>query len=99
MPRNADLIKRLLIKLIWYKGEIGDETDDDADAISGRYHKNIIIDHVLVASWSIDETVSTGLTQPPLLARFCGGLAQIRSAFLTSLMAQYVAFMGKLRKS
>lgn len=36
---------------------LGDETDIDADAISGRYHKNIILDHVS-ASWSIDETVS-----------------------------------------
>jgi pectate lyase len=36
---------------------LGDETGDDADAISGRYHKNIILDHVS-ASWSIDETVS-----------------------------------------
>ncbi len=36
---------------------LGDETGNDADAISGRYHKNIIIDHVS-ASWSVDETVS-----------------------------------------
>ncbi len=36
---------------------MGDETDNDADAISGRYHKNIILDHVS-ASWSVDETVS-----------------------------------------
>ncbi len=36
---------------------LGDETGDDADAIGGRYHKNIILDHVS-ASWSIDETVS-----------------------------------------
>ena len=36
---------------------LGNETGDDADAISGRYHKNIIIDHVS-ASWSVDETVS-----------------------------------------
>lgn len=36
---------------------LGDEADIDADAISGRYHKNIILDHVS-ASWSIDETVS-----------------------------------------
>ena len=36
---------------------LGDETGDDSDAISSRYHKNIILDHVS-ASWSIDETVS-----------------------------------------
>ena len=36
---------------------LGDEATDDADAISSRYNKNIILDHVS-ASWSIDETVS-----------------------------------------
>jgi pectate lyase len=36
---------------------LGDESGDDADAISSRYRKNIILDHIS-ASWSIDETVS-----------------------------------------
>lgn len=36
---------------------LGDGSGVDADAISGRYHQNIIIDHVS-ASWSVDETVS-----------------------------------------
>ena len=36
---------------------LGDETDDDSDAISSDRRKNIILDHVS-ASWSIDETVS-----------------------------------------
>jgi len=36
---------------------LGDESGDDSDAVSSRYHKNIILDH-LSASWSIDETVS-----------------------------------------
>lgn len=35
----------------------GDESGKDADAISSRYVKNLIIDHVS-ASWSVDETVS-----------------------------------------
>ncbi len=35
----------------------GDESGQDVDAISGRGHKNIILDHVS-ASWSIDETLS-----------------------------------------
>ena len=36
---------------------VGAESGDDSDAISGRYQKNIILDHVS-ASWSVDETVS-----------------------------------------
>lgn len=36
---------------------LGDESGDDSDAISSRYHKNIILDH-LSASWSVDEAVS-----------------------------------------
>ena len=49
---NAD---EVIIRYI--RVRLGDETGNDADAISGRYHKNIILDHVS-ASWSIDETVS-----------------------------------------
>ena len=36
---------------------LGDETGDDADALSSRYQKNIMVDHVS-ASWSVDETLS-----------------------------------------
>lgn len=36
---------------------LGGESGDDADAVSGRFNKNIIIDHVS-ASWSVDETMS-----------------------------------------
>jgi len=36
---------------------LGNEGGDAVDALSGRYHKNIIVDHVS-ASWAIDETVS-----------------------------------------
>lgn len=36
---------------------LGGESGNDDDAISSRYHKNIILDHIS-ASWSIDETVS-----------------------------------------
>lgn len=35
----------------------GDESGDASDAISSRYTKNIILDHVS-ASWSVDETMS-----------------------------------------
>ena len=36
---------------------LGDESGGESDAISGRFHRNIILDHVS-ASWSIDETMS-----------------------------------------
>lgn len=36
---------------------LGDESGQEADAISSRYTKNVILDH-LSASWSVDETVS-----------------------------------------
>ena len=36
---------------------LGDETKSSDDAITARYRKNIILDHVS-ASWSIDETMS-----------------------------------------
>ena len=35
----------------------GDESGQDSDAISSRYVKNLILDHVS-ASWSVDETMS-----------------------------------------
>jgi hypothetical protein len=35
----------------------GNESGSDADAVSSRYTKNIILDHVS-ASWSVDETMS-----------------------------------------
>ena len=36
---------------------LGDESGGDYDAVSGRYHRHIIVDHVS-ASWSVDETMS-----------------------------------------
>jgi pectate lyase len=35
----------------------GDESGQDSDAVSARYVKNLILDHVS-ASWSVDETMS-----------------------------------------
>ena len=43
--------------LRYLRVRLGDETGDDADAVSGRYRKNIIVDHVS-ASWSVDEVLS-----------------------------------------
>jgi pectate lyase len=53
-PVNIDA-DEVVIRYI--RVRLGGESGDDADAISSRYHKNIILDHVS-ASWSIDETVS-----------------------------------------
>ncbi|MGQ1948783.1 pectate lyase family protein [Geofilum sp. OHC36d9] len=36
---------------------LGNESGDDSDAVSSRYNKNLIVDHVS-ASWSVDETMS-----------------------------------------
>jgi pectate lyase len=51
MIRASDIIIRYI------RVRFGDESGTDADAISGRYFKNIILDHVS-ASWSVDETLS-----------------------------------------
>ena len=51
----AIIASEVIIRYI--RVRLGDETDNDSDAIGGRYHKNIILDHVS-ASWSVDETVS-----------------------------------------
>lgn len=49
---NADevIIRYLRVRL-------GDETKTESDAVSSRFHTNIIVDHVS-ASWSVDETMS-----------------------------------------
>ena len=49
---NADevIVRYLRVRL-------GDETGTESDAVSSRFHKNIILDHVS-ASWSVDETMS-----------------------------------------
>ena len=36
---------------------LGNESGDDADAVSSRYNKHLILDHIS-ASWSVDETMS-----------------------------------------
>lgn len=53
-PLNIDA-DEVVIRYI--RVRLGDESGVDADAISSRYHKNIILDHVS-ASWSVDETLS-----------------------------------------
>ena len=41
----------------YIRSRLGGESGVDTDAVSGRFHKNIIVDHVS-ASWSVDETMS-----------------------------------------
>jgi pectate lyase len=49
---NADQVIIRYLRL-----RLGDESGADDDALSGQFHKHIMIDHVS-ASWSVDETLS-----------------------------------------
>jgi len=51
------LISANQVIIRYIRVRFGDESGDDSDAISSRFVKNIIIDHVS-ASWSVDETMS-----------------------------------------
>ena len=63
-PGDGIAIKRHPLKidadeviLRYLRLRLGDESGDDADALSSRYRENIMVDHVS-ASWSVDEVIS-----------------------------------------
>jgi len=63
-PGDGIAIKRYPLRieadeviLRYLRLRLGDETGEDVDALSARYKKNIMVDHIS-ASWSVDETVS-----------------------------------------
>ncbi|KXI26911.1 pectate lyase [Paraglaciecola hydrolytica] len=51
------LIEADQVIIRYIRVRLGGESGDDADAITSRYTKNLILDHVS-ASWSVDETLS-----------------------------------------
>lgn len=57
LRRHPIIIKADEVILRHLRVRVGDESGDDTDAISARYVKNLIVDHVSVG-WSIDETLS-----------------------------------------
>lgn len=57
LKRYPIMIRADEVIIRYIRVRLGDETGLSDDAISSRYTKNIILDHVS-ASWSIDETLS-----------------------------------------
>ncbi|MBN1414406.1 MAG: pectate lyase [Bacteroidales bacterium] len=55
--KNPIIIDADHVIIRYLRIRLGDESGGDYDAISGRFVKNIILDHIS-ASWSVDETMS-----------------------------------------
>mgnify|MGYP000400972064 CR=1 FL=1 len=57
LKRNPLIIDADHVVIRYIRVRLGNESGEDADAVSSRYVKHLILDHVS-ASWSVDETMS-----------------------------------------
>ena len=57
IKKNPLVIETDHVIIRFLRIRLGNESGDDSDAVSSRYTKHIILDH-LSASWSVDETMS-----------------------------------------
>lgn len=57
LKKNPLIIEADHVIIRYLRVRLGDESGVDADAVSSRYTKHIILDHIS-ASWSVDETMS-----------------------------------------
>ncbi|SOE21129.1 pectate lyase [Spirosomataceae bacterium TFI 002] len=57
LKRNPLVIEADHVIIRYIRLRLGNESGEDADAVSSRYVKHLILDHVS-ASWSVDETMS-----------------------------------------
>ncbi|WP_308992180.1 pectate lyase [Mariniflexile litorale] len=57
LKKNPLVIGADHVIIRYLRVRLGNESGDDSDAISSRYNKHLILDHIS-ASWSVDETMS-----------------------------------------
>jgi len=57
LKKNPLIIEADHVIIRYLRVRLGNESGDDSDAVSSRYTKHIILDHIS-ASWSVDETMS-----------------------------------------
>ena len=57
LKKNPLVIAADHVIVRYLRVRLGNESGDDADAVSSRYNKHLILDHIS-ASWSVDETMS-----------------------------------------
>lgn len=57
IKKNPIVIGTDHVIIRYLRVRLGNESGDDADAVSSRYNKHLILDHIS-ASWSVDETMS-----------------------------------------